>query len=143
MLDLLVVIVRLSVIPWDVLSFMDATTLIGIGPRFDVTLKFSMPVICIFIVLGFPAIKTWPLLPLIAEPLFPELVDVGPCFEGAGVRSLHVYSYIVYLQIRFVSSFVDQPQARSINSVSRCFQTFDRKRWLSTGMSKSVFGQVQ
>lgn len=91
MFDLLVVIVRFSVTPWEVLSFIEATTFIGIGPRFEVTLKFSMPVMCIFIVLGLPAIKTWPLLPLIADPLLPELVEVGPCFDGAGVRSLQVY----------------------------------------------------
>lgn len=75
------------------------------GPRLEATLKLSIPVMCIFKVLGLPAMRTWPLLPLIADPLLPtssftlptrvadlpELVDYGPwCFWGAGVLSLHV-----------------------------------------------------
>jgi hypothetical protein len=82
-LDLLVLIVRpsitceeLSLMPdergWPVLPvevvFMG---MLAGPPRFEATLKLSMPVMCILRVLGLPAIKTWPLLPLMAEPLLP------------------------------------------------------------------------
>ena len=60
----------------------------GIGPLLDATLKLSMPVMCILSVEGLPAISTWPLFPLMADPLcstrivvafyVPEFVDWGP-----------------------------------------------------------------
>lgn len=62
MLDLLFDMVRLSLMPYDDVSLTlveaVAVEFIGMGPRFDATLKLSMPVICILRVLGLPAIRT-------------------------------------------------------------------------------------
>lgn len=81
MLDLLVVMVRLSITTCEELSLIlvegwelpVAVEPIGMaaGPRLDATLKLSMPVMCIFKVEGLPVIKTWPLLPEMAERLLP------------------------------------------------------------------------
>jgi hypothetical protein len=60
-------------------SFVVLALLVGMPVRLDCMLKFSMPVMCIFIVLGLPARSTWlePVYkaPPCAEWLVPELVD--------------------------------------------------------------------
>ena len=84
MLDLLELIVRESVIIYDWLSApvradcpaeAPVVWVMGIEPaappRFEVTLKLSMPVMCILSVEGLPVIMTWPLFPLMALPLLP------------------------------------------------------------------------
>jgi hypothetical protein len=78
MLDLLVLMVFVVTTCWEGLDESAWTAepgpvvfVIGMEPPpplFDVTLKLSMPVMCIFKVLGLPAIT---LLPLMAEPLLP------------------------------------------------------------------------
>jgi hypothetical protein len=80
MFDLLVLMVRESVITCDEVSPVTAEPgpvvwVIGMDappPRFEVTLKLSIPVICILRVDGLPVIMPCPLFPLIADPLLPK-----------------------------------------------------------------------